>query len=79
MNIQTGQITPWDSLTDEQKASGEWIKLPPHDNDGHCNAKRRSLLDGLFPTTNVEQALPDRLFEATHKRGTFDALGRPRF
>jgi hypothetical protein len=78
MNIQTGQITPWDSLTGEQQKSGEWVKLPPHDSDGHCNARRKTLLDGLFPTTGVERALSDRI-SAPQQRGTFDALGRPKF
>jgi hypothetical protein len=79
MNVQTGEIKAWDSLTEEQRKSGEWVRLPPHDSDGHCNARRRTMLDTLFPPT-AAPALPNRLIEdADRRRGSFDALGRPKF
>jgi hypothetical protein len=28
MNIQTGEIRPWDQLTEDEKKSGDWLKLP---------------------------------------------------
>jgi hypothetical protein len=27
MNTDTGEIRPWDSLTDEEKASGKWVQV----------------------------------------------------
>jgi hypothetical protein len=76
MNVQTGEIKAWDSLTPEQQQSGEWVKLPPYDSDGHCHARRRTVLDTLFQTS-AEPALPNRLFEDAPRSGSFDALGRP--
>lgn len=28
MNTETGQIKPWNELTEEEKKSGKWIELP---------------------------------------------------
>lgn len=29
MNIQTGEIKPWDLVTPDERKSGDWLKLPP--------------------------------------------------
>jgi hypothetical protein len=83
MNVHTSEIVPWDSLTDEQKASGDWIKLPAHDLDGHCDARRRTMLDDLLPAQPArvkDFASRSRIAGAPghERRGTFDALGRPK-
>ena len=72
MNMQTGEIRRWDSLTEEQQQSGEWIKLPPHDLDGHHMTRRRSLFDSLLQQDARPAPSP-----APDRRGSFDALGRP--
>ena len=49
-----GKIVPWDSLTDEQRQSGDWILLPTHNEDGDpAMAKRKNPFDEVF-------AKPDR-------------------
>lgn len=76
MNMQNGKIVPWDSLTDEQRESGEWVKLPPRDSDGHCDARQRSALEMLIRTP--AQPTAESLNRLAPPRGSFDALGRPR-
>lgn len=34
MNVETGEIKPWDEITEAERASGQWVKLPPRDSDG---------------------------------------------
>ncbi len=48
MNVTTGEIRPWDSLSEQEKSSGEWIKLPPHNDDGRpALCRRKTMLDEL--------------------------------
>lgn len=37
MNVDNGDIRPWDSLTAEEKESGRWVKLTE---DEHAMAER---------------------------------------
>lgn len=34
MNIDTGEIRPWASLSEEERKSGRWIALPETDESG---------------------------------------------
>ena len=75
MNIETGEIKPWDSLTDEQQKSGEWIKLPTHDENGVALAQRDPghAIRQLFGKPSDAD-----IRDLTRARATrFDALGKP--
>ena len=77
MNVQTGEIRPWDSLTEEQQKSGEWIKLPTHDENGVAMAKHQpgaGILDQLF---GPKGAAANRLPDALRQPRRFDATGKP--
>jgi hypothetical protein len=79
MNIETGALQPWDSLTPEQQKSGEWIKVPDGTEGGM--ARPASLLDRAFPKLDDEQAQAGlkRAFDfLAAQRGHFDATGKPR-
>ena len=53
-----GKIVRWDSLTDEQRQSGEWILLPTHNEDGEpAMAKRKNPLDDLFQKSDRNAAI----------------------
>jgi len=43
---QFGTVKPWDSLTEAEKASGDWIELPAVDASPK-QARRRSVFDSL--------------------------------
>jgi hypothetical protein len=85
MNVETGEIRAWDSLSDAEKASGKWIKLPPHDMDGHCMARRKAPFEDIAPALtareNERYAALSRIAGApgSERRGSFDALGRPKW
>ena len=70
-NMDTGEIRPWKDLSAKEKASGKWIPLPSHDENGEpVSARPRTMLDDLFPKRGAER-LPDitapRSFDATGK------------
>lgn len=80
------EVRPWDSLTEEERTSGDWILLPEvrsPDNPNaivpprawyNPNARPRRLLNEIFAKHDPQQgALPSLL-----PRGEFDATGRPR-
>jgi hypothetical protein len=46
---QFTDVRPWDSLTDDEKASGDWILLPDT-----TNARRKTELDKAFPSTSPD-------------------------
>jgi hypothetical protein len=86
-----GKIVPWDSLTDEQKASGEWIEIPPlknphvsaphnmHEFTQH-RARRRTPADDIrdmFPVIDKKRAIANILQQGTLAR-EFDATGKAR-
>jgi len=86
MNMETGEIRAWDALSAEEQRSGKWVKLPPHDSDGHCMARRKSLVGDLLPPAvpareNARYAPLSLIPGApgSDRRGSFDALGRPKF
>lgn len=58
-SAQFCEVKPWDSLTEAEKASGDWIQLPDV-----TRARRRSELEKAFgrtPKADVMQSL-DRAF-----------------
>lgn len=76
---QFGEIKPWDSLTDEEKASGDWIELPDvSGSPPRQMARKKSRIEKLFGAAksgkieDIEDFMRDRV------RGQFDALGKPR-
>jgi hypothetical protein len=90
LSAEYGQIVPWDSLTDAQKQSGQWLKLPTHDENGEpVMAKHVPLdLDPLFATIAPKQSRfpaentmwAEDIRDAKPLRGPreFDALGKPK-
>lgn len=55
MNMETGEIRPWDSLSDAEQRSGQWLKLPVHDENGErVYAKRRTPFDDQQEATAPE-------------------------
>lgn len=85
MNMETGEIRAWDSLTADEQESGKWIKLPPHDSDGHCYARRKNPVEEIMPALtareNERYAPLSRILGApsSDRRGNFDVLGRPKW
>lgn len=65
-------VVEWDSLTDEQKASGDWIELPAPD-----GKPRRARRDDAAQLRRVRR-LFDRQELELGLLGSFDAVGRPR-
>jgi hypothetical protein len=49
------EVKPWDSLTEEEKASGDWILLPDT-----TSARRKSELEKVFPSKAVDDGHEDR-------------------
>ena len=57
MNVDTGEIRSWASLTEKERTSGRWIALPETDENGQpIRARREStledrkrMLDEIFP------------------------------
>lgn len=74
---QFGDVVPWDSLTDEQKQSGDWIELPTVANEPP-RARRRSVADRIFPPVASDQQTADLNAAFGRFKGEFDALGKPR-
>lgn len=76
MNVDTGEIRRWDSLTPEEQQSGEWIKLPPHDENGIALARPKpgrgqhtpSALEQFFKDLDVKREDMKRRFDAVGKR-----------
>jgi hypothetical protein len=76
MNVQTGEIRPWDSLTETQQKSGEWIKLPTHDENGVAMARR----DEGYMVKRLFADLPERdrgVLRFLSPARRFDANGKP--
>jgi hypothetical protein len=71
-----GKVVRWDSLTDEQKASGDWIELPNvADEPRSARLKHAAdMLRELFPPPRSEQQAIDDILQ----RGQFDATGKVR-
>lgn len=77
---QFGDIVRWDSLTEEQKASGDWIELPDVIGEPHRARKDDvgSLRRLLESKGDLVHALEMKHREILMKRGQFDAVGKPR-
>lgn len=78
-NIHTGEIRSWDSLTEEQQKSGEWIKVPDGTEGGR--ARPASLIDRAFPKPSAEEqerALQRAVGLSQNQMRGFDAVGKPR-
>jgi len=41
VNIDTGEIKPWEDLTDEDKRSGKWVPVNRHQRRAAAAEKRR--------------------------------------
>lgn len=74
-NIYTGETKKWDDLTDEQKASGGWIKLPPIEDAGPLLTRRQPVLDLLdmrrdcFEPSAAKMAMIEKLRRAATPEG----------
>lgn len=70
---QFGDIVPWDSLTEDQKASGDWIELPDV-----VGEPRRARKDEVGALQRLLESRGDLVRALEMKRGSFDAVGKPR-
>jgi hypothetical protein len=52
-----GEIVQWDSLSEADQKSGQWIKLPTHDENGQpVMARRISLIEEIFGVNHLAEA-----------------------
>lgn len=66
---QFGEVVRWDSLTEQQKSSGDWIELPVVDAEPRMARRDRTApLRRLFEPAKLRAA----------RLGSFDAVGKPR-
>lgn len=77
---QFGTTKPWDDLTEEEKASGDWILLP--DVSTEPRRARKSEEAAIREERERQARVFDAFFAASGPpataKGSFDALGRPR-
>ena len=70
-----GEIVAWESLTDAEKRSGHWIKLPVTDENGEVvQARRQSLMEKFSDDLRERNATQSRV-EAHLKRKGYDPGG----
>lgn len=69
------ETVAWDSLTDAEKASGDWIELPTLDNEPR-RARKLNTLEKAFGVRRDGESAKD--FHARRLEETKAALVRPR-
>lgn len=78
---QFTEVVPWDSLTDEQKASGDWIELPAKDTDVGRQARKKTTHDTLhamFAKVSDAEITAELPGIFGRMMGEFDASGKAR-
>lgn len=70
-----GQIVPWDSLSEAEQKSGDWIKLPTHDENGEpAQARKVSMIEKAFGRGNEQEQLQRRAAAQERVRNEMERL-----
>lgn len=75
-----GEIVAWDSLTEQEQKSGDWLKLPTHDENGEpMQARRKTGADRMRemfspPKTEDAEASMRRMEMREHREATREGI-----